>query len=691
MRNVLILGSGRSGTSMLGGTFSHAGWFVGDAPYAGREANPKGFYESAEINGINEDLLAAVTPASEALGAWQRWLARLPVEAQVARTTRSDDRIRRAVARAPFAYKDPRFSWTLPAWTPFVGDALRVCVFRHPAATAASIVKECGDAEYLRSVAMHRDRALAIWAAQYGNILRELSRTGEWMFLHFEQVLTSAGLDRIERAVGAPVSREFPDAALRRSLAGDELQGDLADLYAELCERAQFRIADATPCTSSRIAAPETTPAISILVDGRHCTSPAWDEWEMQTAAADTFEVLWAVEPGANFSERAGRRTVEVRGGRPLADAFATLAREAAAPRVILLDGSLVPDAEFVQRHLEHARSESGVFGSVAHDEASALGLTLTELERREPIPRSTLEHAAFPRDWVESGFLADIDESWPTAGHALTCMEDAHLVARRRDPIEVRDWLEEERRRAADAVCAGVSGIVEFDAPLLRFAQGLTRATADAFVVERLPMLADMERDLAQLGALDVRVVRNSGAPQALLARMVRIASDLRDVAHREGFLRALDELGADSCAELVAQRPWPLATEAPRRVLAWPDWSADELESLLFTVQRELEDVGERVCLCLRHDGAHDGPLEDALARLNAVGASMCAPEIQLEVLVVDEPLSRADRTRLGRAVDLWIDLPSSAQSERTGFRADLGAVESRPALLRARTKAG
>ena len=53
IRDGLILGSGRSGTSMLAGTLSAAGYYIGDCLIEANEANPKGFFEDYEVNAIN--------------------------------------------------------------------------------------------------------------------------------------------------------------------------------------------------------------------------------------------------------------------------------------------------------------------------------------------------------------------------------------------------------------------------------------------------------------------------------------------------------------------------------------------------------------------------------------------------------------------------------------------------------------
>ena len=57
MNNCLILGFGRSGTSLLGGLLHHSGYFSGNHLHPARESNPKGFYEDVVINRINEHIL----------------------------------------------------------------------------------------------------------------------------------------------------------------------------------------------------------------------------------------------------------------------------------------------------------------------------------------------------------------------------------------------------------------------------------------------------------------------------------------------------------------------------------------------------------------------------------------------------------------------------------------------------------
>jgi len=250
MRNCLILGSGRSGTSMIAGTLSKSGYFMGERLYPPRESNPKGFFEDPEINGINEALLAQVTPKRPPLiGQWffrdrptfgERWLARIPLGTKIPVPPNIGERIRRATRREPYCYKDPRFSYTLSAWRPYLKNTVFICVFRNPASTVASILKECQTAKYLKNFKITRDQALEVWKLMYSHILRIHKSEGEWLFLHYNQVLTGEGLDAIEAFLEAPVDRSFPDPRLRRSVSTDPVPEDILDIYAELCRLANY-------------------------------------------------------------------------------------------------------------------------------------------------------------------------------------------------------------------------------------------------------------------------------------------------------------------------------------------------------------------------------------------------------------------------------------------------------------------
>lgn len=248
MRSCIVLGSGRSGTSMAAGLFRNSGYFMGDRPMPVRTANPRGFFEDLDVNEINEALLArvvkprrggvlALLPGMRSRPAFaQRWLAEVPLSVRCDSTPQLRTQIRDLVARSPYCLKDPRFCYTLPAWRPLLDDPVYLCVFRDPARTAESIVREAREAEYLRGLQLDRDRALRVWELMYGHVLQHHRHVGDWLFVHYDQVLDNSAVDVIEQVVGAPLDRTFPDQRVSRSRSGRSVPDSVAKVYAQLLE-----------------------------------------------------------------------------------------------------------------------------------------------------------------------------------------------------------------------------------------------------------------------------------------------------------------------------------------------------------------------------------------------------------------------------------------------------------------------
>jgi len=113
-------------------------------------------------------------------------------------------------------------------------------VFRDPAVTARSVAEECAQEDYLASLRMTEERALAAWTAMYRRILDRHRHVGEWLFLNYEQLLHASGQRRLEDFVGAPISRAFPQAELRRTHSDEALPEEVAHAYEELCELAGY-------------------------------------------------------------------------------------------------------------------------------------------------------------------------------------------------------------------------------------------------------------------------------------------------------------------------------------------------------------------------------------------------------------------------------------------------------------------
>jgi len=252
VKNCLILGSGRSGTSMAAGVLRNAGYYMGDRFYPTDEGNPKGYFEDLEVNAINEEILLQAHPprrngpisgllTRSRLKPGQRWLAPVPIDATFRCSAQLKERIEQLTANAPVCFKDPRFSYTLDVWRPFINNAVQVCVFRNPSTTANSIVKEWERSPYLHNIPMTDDYALRVWESMYTHILtRHCAFDGSWLFIHYNQFLDGSAFDRLEHALDVTADRSFVDPSLARSDGHMPVTGDISSIYDRLCELANY-------------------------------------------------------------------------------------------------------------------------------------------------------------------------------------------------------------------------------------------------------------------------------------------------------------------------------------------------------------------------------------------------------------------------------------------------------------------
>lgn len=248
-KNVVILGSGRSGTSALAGMLAKAGYYMGDNLWPARDMNPRGFFEDRDVNHINERLIAAalnrrykwlprrLRPSQP--GEWQRWLARVPMNIRFRQRPDILDRIRKVTAHQPFCLKDPRFCYTLPAWRDALGDSVFVCVFRDPATTAESIVKACQTDPDMRGYPITFDEAIKVWTLMYRHVLAIHRHRGTWLFVQFDQILDGTAAQRLAAVTGANVDPSFVDATLHRTTTNRHIPSATRAIYRQLCALAE--------------------------------------------------------------------------------------------------------------------------------------------------------------------------------------------------------------------------------------------------------------------------------------------------------------------------------------------------------------------------------------------------------------------------------------------------------------------
>ena len=248
-RDIFILGCGRSGTSLVAGLFRSSGYFQGTRFYRPRDSNPRGFFEDAEVNDINESILQPLLPSrtthrgiaysGDSPGLGQRWLARIPVGADVPLAPQTGERIAAVLNHRPFCLKDPRFGYTLHLWRAQAPAARMICVFREPRVVVASIVKEIVTAPYLEDFALSTKEAFEVWRLLYSHILERHAQSGDWLFVDYADLFKPSVLDRIGQFCEASIDRSFPDPELNRSTAVPSVDPSAESLYAELTARSK--------------------------------------------------------------------------------------------------------------------------------------------------------------------------------------------------------------------------------------------------------------------------------------------------------------------------------------------------------------------------------------------------------------------------------------------------------------------
>ena len=236
---------------MAAGMLARCGYHCGGYLIKARASNPKGFFEDVGINRLNEALLAQHLPARPRfVGRWlfrdkprraalDRWTATLPLDAAFTVSEQQRAAMREYVTKQPFCYKDPRFSFTLPAWREELGDIVHLCIFREPGRTATSILKEVNDnPEVYRGFRLSRAAAFANYVSVYRHILERHASQGEWLFVHYDQLLDGSALERLGTALDCTPDGSFADASFRRSEPMPDIPREAQELYGELCRRA---------------------------------------------------------------------------------------------------------------------------------------------------------------------------------------------------------------------------------------------------------------------------------------------------------------------------------------------------------------------------------------------------------------------------------------------------------------------
>lgn len=129
----------RSGTSAVTRALHALGLSLarGDDLMGATESNPAGHFESWSLTALNDELLLALggtwSAPPELSTGWEEDAAAAPLVGP------AEDTFHAAHPSAPWVWKDPRTSLTLPFWRRVLGGSPAVVVFRHPAEVARSL------------------------------------------------------------------------------------------------------------------------------------------------------------------------------------------------------------------------------------------------------------------------------------------------------------------------------------------------------------------------------------------------------------------------------------------------------------------------------------------------------------------------------------------------------------------------
>jgi hypothetical protein len=237
----------RSGTSAVAGFLAKAGYFAGDESdlLPAAEDNPKGFFERADVNALNDELLA------ELGGAWDKPPPRDVVSRQAPqwrpRVEEVLDGLAQEAGGRPLVLKDPRISLAMPAWLPALAARFAlILIDRSPLDVALSVRRRDGRPLYV---------ALALWQLYYTELLEGLAGK-RVLVVHYERFVddpTRQGLllDQLADVLGAATASAagaegfvsgdmrhnrtgLKDAATEQALTGAQLA--LARWMAELPE-----------------------------------------------------------------------------------------------------------------------------------------------------------------------------------------------------------------------------------------------------------------------------------------------------------------------------------------------------------------------------------------------------------------------------------------------------------------------
>lgn len=87
---------------------------------------------------------------------------------------------------------------------------------------------------------MNFDGVLQRWLSMYRQIFDIHRHQGDWLFLHYRQILSGSSIPRLEAFLNTRIKPGFADARLAHSFDSGEVPDEVIAVYEPLCNLAQF-------------------------------------------------------------------------------------------------------------------------------------------------------------------------------------------------------------------------------------------------------------------------------------------------------------------------------------------------------------------------------------------------------------------------------------------------------------------
>ena len=95
--------------------------------------------------------------------------------------------------------------------------------------------------DHLRDIQMDVAGAFKVWESMYSHVLDiHYPQGGDWLFVHYDQLLEGTAFPVLETKLGIRLDREFADRRLKRSKAAVEAPSRALTIYQRLCSLAEY-------------------------------------------------------------------------------------------------------------------------------------------------------------------------------------------------------------------------------------------------------------------------------------------------------------------------------------------------------------------------------------------------------------------------------------------------------------------